>query len=80
MIAHVAAFIIGAIVAILWTRLVLAVAAKQAMHAALLDVVLMLVGASAYQLWIMQDAAFSIFVAEALGSAGATWWTVRRST
>ena len=79
MIAHSLAFTIGVAVAILWTRLVLAIEQRAAAKAAALDLGLMLVGAYAYQLWIMQDAAFSIFVAEALGSAGATWWTVRRA-
>jgi hypothetical protein len=79
MMYHLAALGIGALVAVLWTRLVIAVEERAARRAGCLDFVLMLVGASAYQLWFMQGGKFSIFVAEAAGSAIATWWTVRNS-
>lgn len=79
MASHVLAFAIGAVVAVLWTRLVLACEARQAGRAFFLDLTLMLVGASAYQLWDWTGREFSIFAAEALGSAIATGLTVWRA-
>jgi len=78
--AHVTATLIGAIVAVLWTRLILAIEERTATKAFFLDLTLMLVGASAYQLWDSLGRSFSIFAAEAVGSAAMTWWTVRRAT
>jgi hypothetical protein len=78
-VAHVIATLIGATVAVLWTRLILAIEARAAAKAALLDVALMLIGASAYQLWDALGRSFTVFVAEAVGSAAMTWWTVKRA-
>lgn len=65
--------------AILWTKLVIAVDQRKALRSAFLDLVLMTIGASAYQLWIYQDKAFSIFFIEAIGSSIATWYTVKHA-
>ena len=77
-VTHVIAFAAGGLVAIPWTRMVLATAAKNAKKAALYAVLTSLIGSIDYQLWAGMSFSFTIFVAGALGDGLGTYLEVKR--
>jgi hypothetical protein len=75
---HSLAFLAGALVAVPWTRVVLATAARDAKRAALYAVATSLIASIDVQLWAGMEFSFTIFVAGALGDGVGTYWEVRR--